>query len=62
MESSRRDLLDVMAERTLNLKTNQNMYHPRFSLTPKTGIAFPIFFYFFFYCEMQARWNTLNRT
>ena len=41
MESSRRDLLNDMAEHRPILKNNQNTYHPRFAFTPKTGIAFP---------------------
>jgi len=41
MQSSRRDLLNDMAEHRPILKNNQNMFHPRFGLTPKTGIAFP---------------------
>jgi len=41
MESSRRDLLNDMAKHTSTLKNNQHTYYPRFSFTPKTGIAFP---------------------
>jgi len=41
MESSRLDLLNDMAERRPILKNNQNMYHPRFGFTPKTGVTFP---------------------
>jgi len=42
MESSRRDLLNDMAEHRPTLKNNQNTYHPpRFGFTSKTGIAFP---------------------
>jgi len=37
MESSRRDLLNDMAEHRPILKDNQNMYDPRFGFTPKTG-------------------------
>ena len=37
MESSRRDLLNDMAEHRSILKNNQNTYYPRFSFTPKTG-------------------------
>ena len=47
MESSRRDLLNDMAENMPILKNNQNTCHPRF--TPKTGIAFPTT-RFCFYC------------
>jgi len=35
MESSRRDLLNDMAEHRPTLKNNQNTYHPRFSLSRK---------------------------
>jgi len=41
VESSRRDLLNGMAEHMPVLKNNQNTYHPRFGFTPKTGIALP---------------------
>jgi len=41
MESSRRDLLNDMAERSFILKNNQNTYYARFGFTPKTGIEFP---------------------
>jgi len=41
MGSSRRDLLNDMVEIMATLKNNQNMHHPRFGCTPKTGIAFP---------------------
>jgi len=41
MESSRRDLLNDVAEHKSILKDNQNTYYPRFSFTPKTDIAFP---------------------
>jgi len=43
MKSSRRDLLNDMAEpehRSI-LKNNQNTFHPRLGCTPKTDIAFP---------------------
>jgi len=40
MESSRRDLLNDMAEHRPNLKNNQNTYHPSFGFTTKKGIAF----------------------
>jgi len=49
MESSRRDLLNDMAEHLLILKNNQNTFHPRFGFTPKTSVAFPK--RFFFYCD-----------
>jgi len=41
VKSSRRDLSNDMAEHRPILKNNQNTYYPRFSFTPKTGIAFP---------------------
>jgi len=42
MGSSRlADLLNHVAEHRSTLKNNQNTYEPRFSFTPKTGIAFP---------------------
>jgi len=41
MESSRRDLSNDMAEHKSILKNNQTTLCPRFSVTPKTGIAFP---------------------
>jgi len=39
MESSRRDLVNDMAENGPILKNNQNTFHPRFGFTPKTGAA-----------------------
>jgi len=43
MESSRRDLLNDMAEQGLSWKNILNTYYPyfKFSITPKTGIALP---------------------
>jgi len=41
MESSRRDLLNDMAEHRPILNNNQNTHYSRFSFTPKTGTAFP---------------------
>jgi len=41
MESSRRDLLNDVAEYRSVLKTDQNTYNARFSFTPKTGIELP---------------------
>jgi len=41
MESSRRDLLNDMAERRSILKNIQNTYYPRFGFTPNTGIELP---------------------
>jgi len=40
MESSRRDLLNDVAEHRSILKNKRNSYYPRFSFTPKTGVAF----------------------
>jgi len=40
-ESSRRDLLNDLAELRSILKKGQNTHYPRFSFTPETGIAFP---------------------
>jgi len=41
MESSRRDLLNNVAEHRSIVKNNLNAYYSRFSFTPKTGKAFP---------------------
>jgi len=41
IESSRRDLLNNMIEHRPILKNNQNMYHPNFGFTPRTGIVSP---------------------
>ena len=41
IESSRRDLLNDMAEHTHILKNRRNMYYLRFSFTPKSGIELP---------------------
>ena len=41
MGSSRRDLLNDVAEHRSILKNNENTHYLRFSFTPKTGIAFP---------------------
>jgi len=41
MESSRQDLSNDMAERRSTLKNNENTFHPRFSFTLKTCLAFP---------------------
>jgi len=40
-ESSRRELSIYVAEHRSTMKNNQNTYYPRFSFTPKPGIAFP---------------------
>jgi len=53
MESSRRDLLNDVAEHRSSLKNDQNTYYPRFSFTPKTGIAFPKTGVLFF-CEGKS--------
>jgi len=47
MESSRRDLLNDMAERRPILKNNQNKHHPSFGFTsetrtPKRGFVFTV--------------------
>jgi len=42
MESSRRGLLNDVAEYMSILKSNRYTYHPRFKFLPKTGMAFPI--------------------
>jgi len=41
MDRSRRDRLNDAAEDKFILNINQSTYYPRFSLTPKTSIAFP---------------------
>jgi len=41
MESSRRHLLNDVAELRSMLKNNENTFYPRFSVTRKTGVAFP---------------------
>ena len=41
MESSCPDLLNDVAEHRYILKNNQDRFYPRFSFTPKTGIASP---------------------
>jgi len=41
MESSRRDLLNDVAELRYILKNNQITYYLRFGFTPKTSTAFP---------------------
>jgi len=50
MESSRRDLLNDMAEKRPILKNNQKTDHPSVGFTSKTGIAFPKSG-FYFYCD-----------
>jgi len=49
-ESSRRDLLNDMAEHWDILKNNQNTYYPRFGFTSETGTAIPKTG-FCFYCN-----------
>jgi len=41
MESSRRDLLNDVPERSSILINNQNTHYPRFGFTPKTDIELP---------------------
>jgi len=57
MESSRRDLLNEVAEHRVILKNNQNTY-PRFSLTPKTGIKLPkgVSFLLLMYSHTYTSW------
>jgi len=50
MESSRRDLVNDLAEHRSILRNNQNTY-PRFGFTPKMGLALPETG-FCFYCEL----------
>jgi len=59
MESSRRDLLNDMAEHKPILKNNQNTYHTRFGFTPKTGVAFPKT-RFCFYCVIMTGYSDQN--
>jgi len=54
MESSRRDLLNEMAEHRPILKNNQNTFHPRFGFTTKTGIAFPQTGFWFYYAGAKS--------
>jgi len=51
MESSRRDLLNDMAEHRRILQSNKNTYLHRFGFIPKTGVAFPKTG-FCFYCDL----------
>jgi len=55
MESSRRDLLNDLAEHRPILKNNQNTYHSRLGFVSKTGIAFSKTG-FCFYCA-DVRWT-----
>ena len=48
-ESSRRDLVNDMAERRSILKNNQNTYYPSFKCIPKTALAFHITDALFYY-------------
>jgi len=50
-ERSRWELSIDVAEHRSILKNNHKTYNPRFSFTPKTGIAFPKTGVFCFYCE-----------
>jgi len=45
LERTRRELSIDVAENRSIWKNNQNTNYPRFSLTPKTGIAFPQTFF-----------------
>jgi len=60
MESSRRDLLNDMAQHRPILKSNQNRYHSRFGFTPKTGTAFPKMGFCFYFAHNNTKpvWNT----
>ena len=53
LERTRRELSIDVAEHRSILKNNQNTNYPRFSFTPKTGIAFPKTSIYFF--TVQAR-------
>jgi len=56
MVSSRRDILNGMAEHRPIMKYNQNTSPPRFGFTPKTGISFPeTGFYIYF-----ERWKSYD--
>jgi len=61
MESSRRDLLNNVAEHRYILKINQNTY-PRFGFKPKTGIELPKkgVFNFFYWSDWGARNNSVD--
>ena len=41
LESSRRDLLNDVAEHRSILKTDEKTHYPRFSFVPKTGLEVP---------------------
>ena len=52
MKSSRRDLLNDVAERRSILKNNQNTYHPRFGFIPKLSTELPkmgVLFFLYMY-------------
>jgi len=51
MESSRRELLNDVAEHRPILKNNQNTYHTRFGFTPETGTASPKRRFYFYFDE-----------
>ena len=62
MESSRRHLLNDVAELRSMLKNNENTFYPRFSVTRKTGVAFPKTGVLFFTLKAIWRENTLQET
>ena len=55
MESSRRDLLNDMAEHRPTLKNNLNTYNPRISFLPKIGIAFLKTGFYFYWVPLKSR-------
>jgi len=63
VESSRRDLLIDVAEHRSILKNDQNKFYPRFSFTPKTGIAFPktgvLFLLWYVSCVVKEHEKTM---
>jgi len=62
MESSRRDLLNDIAERRPILKNYQNTYHPLFGFTPKTGITFPKTEFCFYCVKSHPEYFTRGHT
>jgi len=57
MESSRRDLLNDMAEHTPILKNNHNTYHSRFGFISKTGKAFPKTGFCFYCADAKKKFS-----
>ena len=55
MKSSRRDLLNDVAEYRSILKNYRSMHHPRFGFTPKTGVAFPKTGFLFLLWSVSAK-------